>query len=238
MWVIDIVNSFKKDTGVDIFKAIEEDWILIWMGFIQTEVELMDRLQSDLTYKNKIEELKNILLDRKDKKDFHINKSEVITAIKQSIQNSILWLTPYRKDFRYSEWLLSDSSIKNICQKYNNTLNPLYYMFKDDSSDILIKSVFDDVSLGLPAYGSKNWVDKKWKQRYRKMVQVAKPWMYYVLNAQKIHKSIYHPIIWYLLSNNRLENYIDEENRADIIKFTDSCIEKQSVMLRQKKITV
>ena len=239
MWVIDIVNRFKKDTWVSIFKAIEEEWILLWMWFISNELELTEAMLKDLTYKDKVEKLKQVYFKRNVKKKFSLTDREVENAIKQSLQNSIVWLTTFRKDCRYSEWLLSDSEAKNICQKYDNVLNPLYYML-DNENNTLVKSIFVDDSLWLPVFWVKNWYSTKWLQRYRANIQLAKKWMYYVMNAWKVLKNVYHPIVWYLLSIHWLDTYLTEEFKKDLIKLLDGLNNKQisNINKNQKWMTI
>ena len=232
MWVIDTINSFKKDTWIDLFRAIEEEWILLWMWFVSTELELSEAMMKDLTYNDKIEQLKQVYFRRSLKKNYSVTDREVENAIMQSLQNSILWVTAFRKDCRYSQWLLNNSEAKDICQKYDNVLNPLFFMV-DAKPKGLVRSIFDDKSLWLPTYWVKNWKWKDWLQRYRSNITLAKPWMYYIFNSENVIKQVYHPIVWYLLSIHWLEWYITDEFKAKMQKFVNELFDKQNKNLNK-----
>lgn len=234
MWVIDMINSFKKDTWVNIFKAIEDEWILLWMWFISTELELTKIILKDLTYKDKVEELKQVYIKRDVRKKYSLTDREVENAIKQSLQNSILWVTAFRKECRYSEWLLNDGEAKNICQKYDNVLNPLYYMITT-SGTTLVRSLFADDNLWLMNFWVKNWYTKKGLQRYRTNIHLAKKWIYYVMGSDKVLKNIYHPIVWYLLSINWLTTYLTFEFKKELKVFLGELNKKQAISLNKNK---
>lgn len=233
MWIIDTINSFKKDTGVDLFKAIEEEWILLWMWLIMSELDLTEAMMKDLTYKDKIEQLKQVYFKRNVKKKFSLTDKEVENAIKQSLQNSVLWVTAFRKDCRYSEWLLNDWEAKNICQKYADVLNPLYFMLEPKDQTLLVRSIFVDDNLWLPSYWVKNWYSVNGLQRYRATIPLAKKWRYYVMWSEKVLKNLYHPIVWYLLSIHWLDGYLTPEFRVEINKLLIELKKKQDATLNK-----
>ena len=215
-----MVRNFKDETWVEIFDAIEEEGILLWMWLVSDALELSEKLLTDLSYSDKIDELKQIFFRRRIKKKFSISDTEVREAIKKSIQNCFIWLKLYRKDFRYSEWLLPNSEAKNICQKYDNVLNPLLYMFlKEWDAFPIVKSLFQDENLNLEWYWVKNWYSKTWLQRYRSVTYMARRWIFYVINSEKILTSLYHPVVWYLLWTHNIWAYIDEEFEEEMVDY-------------------
>jgi len=216
MWLIETVNNFNIRTWVSIFKAIEEEWILLWMWFIDDEMSLITAIQWDSEYLDKIESLAKIYEVRKMRKVFSLTKKEVLIAIKESLTNSLVLLPRFRKNCRYSDWLMDWQQVRDICQKYDNPLNPLVWILWDKLSWLWCKSIFQDDFLNLNAFDIKNWFNSKWERIFRKSYYLYKPWLFYINNCRDIDIAMYHPIIWYLLSTNWLKSFLDDKMLKDI----------------------
>ena len=198
------------------------------MWLIDSETDLIEAMNKDRDYIKLIDKLTNIYLQRKEKEEFNITNKEVEDAVRKSIRNSVVWTKTFRKEFRHSQWLLSDFSAKEICQKQENTLNPLFYIFDDWEYNILVYSLFEDESLWLPWFTVKNWIDKNWRQKFRKSIRVSKPWRFYLNMSCSVKKKLYHPVVWYLLSNNQLQSYISEDFKKEMKSLIKDLAVKQN----------
>jgi len=216
----DITRSFLEETWVSLFKAIEKDWILLWMWFVEDELWLAEAMTSNLTYQSLIDKLKAMYIQRMNTTKYSLTRWQVLEAIKISITNSVIWLRWYRTVTRYSEWLLDTNRAINICQKYSNPLNPLIFECIDFNTSLIFKSLFQDRKFWLSYVWLKNWQDSKWA-KFRRWPNIAKRWMYHVIWFIDVKKDIYHPIVWHLLENDMLDNYLDDDMKKDIKDFVE-----------------
>lgn len=222
-------HSFEKKTWVEIFKAIEQEWILQWLWLARNYHEIYEKIQENSFYVRRLDNLQAFLIKRKNKKKFVITEQDVKIAFVKTLNNCSIWTLPHRKDFRYSEWLLSDYQAKDVCQKDNNTLNPFFYAALWTESGIKPRSIFEDPSIKLQTLAKKNG-RYRGRQRYREEISIATPGMYYISSPTKIYKSLYHPLVWYLLSENTLHEYFNTDLQRALWE------EAEKIKIKQDKI--
>ena len=218
MSVFKITKEFKEETWVDLFKAIEHEWIFLWMWYITDEMELADKIYHEFWYLEKINTLKNIYKSKLEISELWFTKEVVIAAIKTSIKNSFVSNKISRKDCIYSKLLLTNSRAVSILSKYDWTTNPLIYKITDNPN-AYIKSIVSWEILWLEPYKVSNWFNANWDKTFRIKHYLARPWMFRLQRVMKIECELYHPIVWYCLEQWTLDVYLTDDVLIELRKY-------------------
>lgn len=195
---MNLYSNFKDKTWIDLISACKDRWINYWY-IIESEEDIESSIEFDKEWFMKFYDA---LLLSYSKRHKGIPINNVMKAIDISMKNCLLTTSRLNSKHTWmSEHLFTDDDCINACTKYGDfALNPLVFIF-DKTNFAKYQSILYGKKLNLVWLSVKNWNTYRHSRFFLQRYQVDR------IDINRIDKMRYHPIVWHLLINGKLDEY-------------------------------